>query len=1281
MIKKSKNQIEHFLDENIQKFTHPCSMYGKEPNSTSKNWDDMKLKVLMMSSWTYRDVAGNQSIPLVARLINDSAEDIFADRSFFPFAKKDWNLHKSNNMPPFGLNSRRCATDFDILATSVAFLPFLINVVQQLKMCQMPVLEKDRRGMEEEYPIVMLGGYCFGNPECISPAVDIVWLGEAEDEIGNPGIGEVMKFIRDWKEEYKDEFYTRTGRDALLFQLHNTFSFLYIPRFHEPVYDKNNLITSFIHQNKTEPPRRRYVHNFDAATASTETPISYINTAMGMGEVEATRGCVGSCAFCAQMFRAKPYRERSVGKLIDHIKEAVKNTGSVHAYPCLASTRLLEDGSLLHEGGRSILYKGKQNCLKVNFCNGTSLIGTADHLVNTLDDGWISIADLQGKRIVSRIDFLPDRSYLTIPESGINFKNCRVPAIVNEDLAWFLGFLYGDGWIKIDGAYFAFGNKDENLLEEARRICENLFGVSCTTYTNQNGIKTYRVCRRDLVRWMLGTLGLSVRKETDYCDIPLMIRMSPKSVIGAFISGLMDADGTVSKDFCECYLVTAQESWANQICDLIVGLGCKAKIYKPKKYRVDDRKQIYWVKILKSRYGSYDWLKFRSKKKIDRFNRFKELLNTSTGKPCKYDKFNGKILEDSMVLEVLSIESVGCLDVYDVVDQPGNKFLYGGMVVHNCAMDLSMYSQKNLLVKHLLEKVSSRVDTQSARVDNVAQDPCFLRLARVGGMKQLVLGVEGVSQRMRDLVNKNASVNDIVEACRKAMISGFRRIKFFFICNLPFEDEKDFQCFYDLMKRIKDVRDAMGAKVQLFASFTPLRLEANTPFQWMPIPEAKMMGDIPHRVRKELGIKVLFGPKVQKDMMFYMNLLGMADRKIGKAFIECVDELDMCYWGGISKDFMPLVLSKLDSIGFNLGQFFAEKPFDYVFPWEIIDVGVKKDYLRKYYDTIVDFAQNNIDAVSYEKQSIEEDRRFQLMSQCRDCGSCQACTPDDRKEMTRIRNQKDEFFDSILPIQDDVMVQKALFKVELDDYWRFLESHFKTTVVRRFFYQNSIPIAKNSILFESSNVKYDNYCSGVDYFEVGFASARDKAFFSMDNPLWLKMPYMKILKADLIFTKFSLSGDFKNRANLFSMRVPTIGESKQMMDRWRSGKKISARLKMPGKSRSSFASVEVNLRDYVYDLFLQVKGAYVCVNFYCYDGISPYEVYSSLFDMPLDRSLKIPARRIDVFRSSSFGINGSLFGMCESCSKNLEMDLFGDKVHDSLCYKCQAKKEGLLLEI
>jgi hypothetical protein len=284
------------------------------------------------------------------------------------------------------------------------------------------------------------------------------------------------------------------------------------------------------------------------------------------------------------------------------------------------------------------------------------------------------------------------------------------------------------------------------------------------------------------------------------------------------------------------------------------------------------------------------------------------------------------------------------------------------------APDLPMHTQRRRLIVELLEKVSDEVDAASMRVDDFTADNTFILLQVHGGMDAVTLGVEGNSQRMRDLVGKGTSDGDIKEAVTRGIRAGIRKFKLFMISNLPGEDEGDVYRILKLAKDLADIRESMGQPtVRIQFSWTPLMIEANTPFQWFaPQPASRILGDVWEELR-DLKIDFKIGAKAEPNKIAFFQLCQRASRDVGEALVDAMLEVDQACWGGVPRTFADLIESKLHERGFHNGyaDCFDERYKHDMFGWEFIDQGISNELLWSTYVQMREFVEQT-DSHSYD---------------------------------------------------------------------------------------------------------------------------------------------------------------------------------------------------------------------------------------------------------------------------------------------------------------------------
>jgi radical SAM superfamily enzyme YgiQ (UPF0313 family) len=337
---RTPKQIQNYLDEMLYKFDLPSQYYGDEPNAYCKPWDASEVRWLIAASWPYEQAAGNQSIPAVYKQINDSHG--LADRWYLPNTPRDMRMFEAADIPMFGIESKRQARDFDIVATSISYPVLIISFVKQLLMSGIPADRRKRQEAPESHPMVIIGGQAYGAPGPLEPIADAIWCGEVEEEIGNPGIQTVTERIADFKraglwQTQRSECYYELAREFpfLVFPEHTSIHYGYEDRSHVGLAEPSLQVQSYEIEREglRAPFVKRFVKDLDAIEPLTNPPLLFADPGMGVGELEVGRGCPAWCSFCALTYRQKPYRQRSVPYMVDFAQQVKDNSGATQLLP------------------------------------------------------------------------------------------------------------------------------------------------------------------------------------------------------------------------------------------------------------------------------------------------------------------------------------------------------------------------------------------------------------------------------------------------------------------------------------------------------------------------------------------------------------------------------------------------------------------------------------------------------------------------------------------------------------------------------------------------------------------------------------------------------------------------------------------------------------------------------------------------------------------------------------------------------------------------------------
>ena len=227
---------------------------------------------------------------------------------------------------------------------------------------------------------------------------------------------------------------------------------------------------------------------------------------------------------------------------------------------------------------------GMANVLRVHTRQGLSITGTPNHKVKVMtDDGpqWKEIQNLaKGDWIIVRLgEHMGKLQILRKPERKHgNQVMPQLPSILDEELAFFLGYLAGDGFVAQGEGDHRVGVSvahSSYLMEEMPALMERLFNIKVQKMQKPNdGSATFVMDNRAIKEFLLIN-GLGKRSSRDV-SVPRLIRQSPPNVVGAYLRGLFEADGALSHGYPS--LVTSSSPLAREVSTLLIGLGCPVRI-------------------------------------------------------------------------------------------------------------------------------------------------------------------------------------------------------------------------------------------------------------------------------------------------------------------------------------------------------------------------------------------------------------------------------------------------------------------------------------------------------------------------------------------------------------------------------------------------------------------------------------------------------------------------------------------------------------------------------
>lgn len=342
---KSPSQIKAWLERHQHEFDTPCAYYGDEPNTVNVGaWEAYKMRHLVVAAFGY-SFMGNHAIPLLYEMFNQAKPgEWLAERMFFTNSQRETALLKRYGMPFFSLESKHAMGAFHTVGFTVNWMPQVFNVHKMLQTSGIPVWREKREVMDQPYPMVLMGSNASCNPFAMKEMMDVFWLGEIEDEPDSPGFKAVWTDIEDAIQG--GTYYTREGREQLLHLLASKYDFLFIPSMFHTVWavdgdvlphDQSAQATVLRWAGKYPDChtsfKKHYVHDLNNAQPLTSPYVSYLDTSMGIGSVESSRGCPAHCVFCSSGLRQGPFRVRDEDALVEAFKENVRSSGTNNVAP------------------------------------------------------------------------------------------------------------------------------------------------------------------------------------------------------------------------------------------------------------------------------------------------------------------------------------------------------------------------------------------------------------------------------------------------------------------------------------------------------------------------------------------------------------------------------------------------------------------------------------------------------------------------------------------------------------------------------------------------------------------------------------------------------------------------------------------------------------------------------------------------------------------------------------------------------------------------------------
>ncbi len=277
------------------------------------------------------------------------------------------------------------------------------------------------------------------------------------------------------------------------------------------------------------------------------------------------------------------------------------------------------------------------------------------------------------------------------------------------------------------------------------------------------------------------------------------------------------------------------------------------------------------------------------------------------------------------------------------------------------SLSTSDYRDLEEIIEYLIEEFGSKgvnISLPSLRIDAFSLDV----MGKVQDIRKssLTFAPEAGSQRLRDVINKGLTEEDILHGSGLAFEGGWNKVKLYFMLGQPTETTEDMRAIAELANKVaaryyEIPKDQRNGKCQITVSTSFFVPKPFTPFQWSPmctkedfLGRAKVVNEA---VKEQLNRKSIKYNWHEADVTVLEGIFARGDRRLGKGILKAYEEgsifdawseyFDNEQWMrifeecGIEPDFYTI----------------RERSLDEIFPWDFIDAGVTKEFLLREWKT------------------------------------------------------------------------------------------------------------------------------------------------------------------------------------------------------------------------------------------------------------------------------------------------------------------------------------------
>ena len=453
----------------------------------------------------------------------------------------------------------------------------------------------------------------------------------------------------------------------------------------------------------------------------------------------------------------------------------------------------------------------------------------------------------------------------------------------------------------------------------------------------------------------------------DMCDIPLRASERGEEYPIVMMGGPCAYNPEPLYDIADAFVLGEGEEVTNEILDVYKAMKGKPKaeylraiskiqgVYVPSLYDVTYNEDG----TIKAMTPKFDDVPKSVKKRI--------LIDFDANKfPDKFIVPYTEIIHDRIVIETTRGCTRGCRFcqagmIYRPVREKTTERLMeeidvllkntGYEEISLSSLSICDYSNIQNLIMNLIEKYGEEkvgVSIPSLRIDSFSVD--LIKEIQKVRKTGLTFAPEAGTQRMRDVINKGVTEEDLLVATRSAFESGWSTIKLYFVIGLPYETTEDVVGIADLAQQVVDEyfnvpKHIRKRGLRVTVSTSILVPKPFTPFQWAPMNQMPEVKEKISALRNSIKSKAINYNWHESPLSYLEAVFARGDRRLCDVLIKAFEK--GARFDGWNEYFNYETWQEaLEECNVD-GDFYAyrERSYDEILPWDFIDIGVSKRYL------------------------------------------------------------------------------------------------------------------------------------------------------------------------------------------------------------------------------------------------------------------------------------------------------------------------------------------------